>query len=137
MAGLGPLRRLRGDQLVDPAAEMAQHEIVADRGPAFVDLLHPLLDRHLDAESLVDGKGNIEKIQAVDAEIVDRMRFRANFCPIYIADLGDDACHRVEGRTHYLPAFAPHPARAESKQILSKSQSTREAPTGRALTASR
>src|SRR5260221_9591724 len=123
MTAARALRRLRGDQLVDPPAKVAQHEIVADRGPAFVDLLHPLLDRHLDAESLVDGKSNIEKIHAVDAEIVDHMRFQTDFHPIYIADLVDDACHRVDSRTHYLPASASHPAGIESRQILGKSQS--------------
>src|SRR5439155_8553001 len=66
-------------------------------------------------------------IQAVDAEIIDRMRFHLDFCPIYIADLVDDACHRVEGRTHYLPALASHPA-VESRQIRRKLQSKRASP---------
>src|SRR5690606_1785029 len=46
--------RLRGHQLVDACAQILQDEIVLGRRLALVDFLHPLLDRHLDAEFLVD-----------------------------------------------------------------------------------
>src|SRR3546814_4354808 len=57
-------------------SQILQDEIVFGRRLALVDFLHPLLDRHLDAEFLVDGEGDVEKIQAVDTEIVDGVGLR-------------------------------------------------------------
>src|SRR3954447_11937881 len=70
---VGRWRALGGDQLVDSLAEVFQNEILFGRGLAVIDLLRPLLQRQLDAECLIDGKRDIQKVQAVDPQIVDRM----------------------------------------------------------------
>ena len=59
------------DQFVDAGAEVLQHEILVGGRLAVIDFLRPLLERHLDAERLVDGEGDVEEVQAVDAEIVN------------------------------------------------------------------
>ena len=68
-----PLRAcaLGGDQFVDARAEVLQHEILLGGGLAVVDFLRPLFERQLNPESLVDGKRDVEKIEAVDAKVVD------------------------------------------------------------------
>src|SRR6185312_17542790 len=81
---------LGGDQLVDAGAEILQDEILLGRGLAVVDLLGPLLERQLDAERLIDGKGDIEKIEAVDAQILDCVAFRLDRVARNIAGLGND-----------------------------------------------
>jgi hypothetical protein len=43
---------------------------------AVVDFLGPLLQRQLDSERLVDGKGDVEEIEAVDSQIIDRVALR-------------------------------------------------------------
>src|SRR4029078_436805 len=65
---IGPLTSfsLRSDQGVDAGAEVYQHERPLGRRLAVVDLLGPLLERQLDAERLVDGEGDIQKVEAVD-----------------------------------------------------------------------
>src|SRR6185437_1276483 len=70
---------LGGDQFVDAGAEILQDEILLGRSLAVVDLLGPLLERQLDAERLVDGEGDIEKVQTIDLKIIDRMAFRFDF----------------------------------------------------------
>src|SRR4051794_18599562 len=67
---------LCGDQFVDSRAQVPQHEVLLGRRLAVIDLLGPLLERQLDAESLVDRKGDIQEVEAVDAEVVDSMAFR-------------------------------------------------------------
>src|ERR1700684_129610 len=67
---------LGGNQLVDLLAEITQDEILIRRCFAIVDFLGPLLERKLDAERLVDGKGDVEEVEAVDFEIVDGVTFR-------------------------------------------------------------
>src|SRR5262249_19017613 len=69
-------RALGGDEVVDARAEVLQHEILLRGRLAVVDLLRPLLQRQLDAERLVDGEGDIEEVEAVDAEVLDRMAVR-------------------------------------------------------------
>ncbi len=71
---------LGGDEFVDLGAKVLQHEVFFGRDLAVVDFLRPLLERDLDAEGLVDGENDIEEIQAVDAEIVDRVAFRRDRC---------------------------------------------------------
>src|SRR5438132_5421196 len=70
---IGGGRALGGDQFVDALAEVFQDEILLGGGLAVIDLLRPLFQRHLDPERLVDGEGDIEKVQAVDSQIVDRV----------------------------------------------------------------
>ena len=65
------------DELVDLGAEVLHDEVLVRRNLAVIDFLGPLLERHLDAEFLVDRKDDVEEIEAVDAEIVDRVAFRA------------------------------------------------------------
>jgi hypothetical protein len=63
--------------------------------------LRPLFKRELDAEGLVDGEGDIEEIQAVDAEIVNGVAFGRNGIARNIAGLGDnigDSFERVGHR---------------------------------------
>src|SRR5262245_66374338 len=61
---------LGSDKLVDAGAEVVQLEILLGGRFAVVDLLRPLLERHLDSERLVDRKCGVTKIKAVDAEMV-------------------------------------------------------------------
>src|SRR3954462_4203944 len=97
-------RGLGGDQLVDARAEILQHEILLGRRLAVVDFLGPLLERQLDAESLVDGECDIEKVEAVDAQIVDGVAFRLDLVALDIAGLGNDVRHGVESRRHRQPS---------------------------------
>src|SRR5262249_30290315 len=73
-------RRLRGalggDEVVDARAQVLENEILLGRRLAVVDFLGPLLERKLDAERLVDGEGDVQKVEAIDAEIVDGVTFR-------------------------------------------------------------
>src|SRR5215467_8239140 len=62
---------LGSDKLVDARAQVVELKILLGGRLALVDLLRPLLERHLDSERLVDRKCNVEKVEAVDAEIVD------------------------------------------------------------------
>src|SRR6266436_9128747 len=91
---------LGGNQVVDAGGQVAQHEILLGRGLALVDLLSPALQGQFDRERLVDGEGDIEEIQAVDAEVVDGVTFRLDVLTRNIANLGDDIGHGVEGRGH-------------------------------------
>src|SRR4029079_3839051 len=87
---IGPrtLLCLGGDQVVDAGAEVLQHEILLGRSLAVVDLLGPLLERQLDPEGLIDGKGDIQEVQAVDAEVVDRMAVGRDRVARNVAGLG-------------------------------------------------
>ena len=53
-----------------------------------VHFLRPLLERHLDAERLVDRERDVEEVEAVDAEIVDGVAFRLDRLARNIAGLG-------------------------------------------------
>src|SRR5215475_909646 len=92
-----PALALGGDEVVDARAEILQDEILLGRRLAVVDLLRPLLERELDAERLVDGKGDIEEVEAVDPEIVDRVALRLDGLTLDIARFGNDAGNGVEG----------------------------------------
>src|SRR5438445_5767421 len=87
---------LGGDEVVDAGAQILEDEILLGRRLALVDFLRPLLQRQLDAERLVDGKGDVEKIQAVDFEIVDGVAFRLDLLPRNVAGFGNDIRNRIE-----------------------------------------
>ena len=55
--------------------------------------------RHVD-EGLVDRKGDVQEVQAVDAEIVDGVAFRLDRLARNVAGLGDDIGHGVKSRRH-------------------------------------
>src|SRR5712691_4361115 len=98
---VGASRALGSDKLVDAGAQVVQLEVLLGRGLAVVDLLRPLLERHLDAERLVDREGDVEEVQAVDAEIVDGVTLRLDRVARDVAGLGDDTGHGLEGRRHH------------------------------------
>ena len=91
---------LGSDEFVDAGAQVVQLKILFSRRLPVVDLLRPLLERHLDAERLVDRKRDVEEIQAVDAEIVDGMAFGLDRLTGNVAGLGDDIGHGVKSRRH-------------------------------------
>src|SRR5262249_787024 len=93
----GPSGPLRCDETVDAGAQVLQHEILFRGGLTFLDFLSPLLERKLDSECLVDGECDVEKVEAVDAEIVDRVTLRLDLLARDVARLGDDIGDRVEG----------------------------------------
>jgi hypothetical protein len=68
--------RLGSDELVDARAQILQHEILFPlwRGLSFTSV--STARGHLDAKGLVDRKGDVEKIKAVDAEVVDGVTLR-------------------------------------------------------------
>src|SRR5262249_8458794 len=75
-------------------------EILLGCRRAVVDLLGPPFERQLDGEGLVDREGDVEEVESVDAQIVDRMTLRADLVARDVACLGDDAGHGVECRWH-------------------------------------
>src|SRR5690606_14010349 len=85
-----------GDQFVAARAQVLKDEILLCRRALFVDLLRPLLQRHLDAEGLVDREGDVEKVEAVDAQIIDRVTFRRDLLTRNIARLRNDVGDGVE-----------------------------------------
>src|SRR5438552_1113760 len=101
-------RALGGDELIDMAAEVAQHEVLIGCRLAVVDLLGPLLERQLDAKRLVDGKGDIEKVQTVDLQIVYGVALGLNGLARNIACLGNNIRDLVECDSHAttLPGYS-------------------------------
>src|SRR3954464_1354732 len=97
---IGRWRALGGDQFVDSLAEVFQNEILFGRGLAVIDLLRPLLQRQLDTECLIDGKRDIQKVQAVDPQIVDRMAVGRYGVPGNVAGLSDNVGDLVECGRH-------------------------------------
>src|ERR1041385_8637036 len=97
-------RALGRNQFVDARAQILQHEILLGRRLTVVDLLGPLLERQLDAERLVDGEGDVQEIQAVDAEVVDRMAFGRDFLAVDVTGFGNDVGDGVESRGHRQPS---------------------------------
>src|SRR5262245_29566082 len=93
-------RPLGGDEIVDAGAQILEHEILFGRRLAVVDLLGPAFERQLDGKRLVDGEGDVEEVEAVDAEIVDGVALGLDLVALDVAGLGDDAGHGVEGRGH-------------------------------------
>src|ERR1700722_10656927 len=91
------LSPLGGDQTVDAGTQVLEDEVLLGGRLAVVDFLRPLLERELDSERLVDRECDIEEIEAVDAEIVDRVAFRLDLLARNVARLGDDIGDRIEG----------------------------------------
>src|SRR3712207_8371631 len=58
-----------------PYTTLFRSEVLPRRRLAGIDLLRPGLDRHLDAELLVDGEDDVEEVEAVDP---DRKSTRLN-----------------------------------------------------------
>ena len=68
-------RVLRRDQLVDAVGEVLRTKYCSVVAlPSLTSC--PFLERHLDPKGLVDGKGDVEEVEAVDSEIVDGMALR-------------------------------------------------------------
>src|SRR5436305_738974 len=101
---LGWRRALGRNQFVDPRAQVFQHEVLLGRGLPVIDLLGPLLERQLDPERFVDGEGDVEEVETIDAEVVDRMAFRCEFLAVNVTGLGNDAGDGVESRGHRQPS---------------------------------
>jgi hypothetical protein len=89
-------RRLLGrHQCVDLGAQVLHDEIFVRRNLAVIDFLRPLLERHLDAEFLVDGEDDVEEIQAVDAQIVNSVAFGRDLVDVDLVDVFDLAAVSV------------------------------------------
>src|SRR5262249_6184138 len=69
------------------------------RGPV-IDFLGPAFQRKLDGERLVDGECDVEKVEAVDPEIVDRVALRLDVLARDVTRFRNDAGHSVERRGH-------------------------------------
>src|SRR4051794_18882327 len=93
---IGGGRALGGDQFVDALAEVFQDEILLRRGLAVIDLLRPFFQRHLYSEGLVDGEGDVEEVQAVDPQIVDRVTLRSDGVTRNVAGLSDNVGDLIE-----------------------------------------
>jgi hypothetical protein len=81
---------------VDAGTQVLEHEVLLGGRLAVVDFLRPLLERQLDAECLVDRERDIEEVEAVDAQVVDRVAVRRDLLARDITRLGDDIGDRVE-----------------------------------------
>src|SRR5712675_81665 len=88
------------NQFVNASAQVVHDEILVSRRFAFVDLLGPLFNWHLDPERLIDRKGDIEKIEAVDPEIVNGMALRLDRVTRNVTGLGNDVYYGIECRRH-------------------------------------
>src|ERR1051325_4608917 len=86
-SALGPLC---SDELVDAGAQVLEYEILVGCCFAVVDFLSPLLKGEFDSERLVDRESDVQKIEAIDAKIVDRMTFGLDGVARNIAGFGDD-----------------------------------------------
>src|ERR1700710_907707 len=91
---------LRRDQFVDAFAEVFQDEILLGGGLAVVDFLGPLFQRQLDPERLVDRERDVEKIEAVDPQIIDGVAFRRDRVAWNVASFSDNRGHLIECRGH-------------------------------------
>src|SRR5262245_29815116 len=91
---------LCSDEFVDAGAQVLEHKILVSRCFAVVDFLGPLFKWKLNSKSLVDGKGNVQKIEAIDAKVVDRMTFRLDGVARNITGFGDDIGYGVERGRH-------------------------------------
>jgi len=88
--------RLCHCQTIDAGAEVFQDEILLGGRLAVVDLLGPLFKRQFDPECLVDGEGNVKKIETVDSKIVYGVAFRFDPVAGNVARLRNYIGHRVE-----------------------------------------
>ena len=89
------------DQFVDAGAEVLQDEILLGGRLAVVDFLGPFFQRQLDPERLVDRKRDVEKIEAVDAEIVDGVALRRDRVARDVAGFSDNRGDLIECGGHH------------------------------------
>ena len=92
----GRLRALGRDQFVDASAEIFQDEILFGSCFAVIDLLGPFLQRQLDPERLVDRERDVEEIQTVDPQIVDRMALRRDRIARNVSGFRDNVGDLIE-----------------------------------------
>src|SRR5262249_5376534 len=111
---------LGGDQLIDPRAQLLQHEVLLGRGFAVVDLLDPPLQRHLDPEGLIDGEGDVEKVERVDPQIVDDVALRRDLLARDVADLRDDVRDGLEGGCHDVLSFGARRLLTDSSAVFQR-----------------
>lgn len=88
------------DEFVDAGTEVFQHKILVRTCLAVVDFLSPLLEGKLDAESLVNRECDIEKIETIDTQVIDRMTLWLDGVARDVAGLSDDIGYGVERRRH-------------------------------------
>src|SRR5436305_665702 len=93
---IGGGRALGGNQFVDAITQVFQDEILFGGGLAVVDFLGPFFQRHLDPERLVDREGDVEKVEAVDSQVVDGVAFRRDGIARNVTGLGDNVGDLVE-----------------------------------------
>src|SRR6478752_9639269 len=89
---------LDGDQFVDARAEVFQDKVLFGGRLAVVDFLRPFFERQLDTEGLVDRERNVEKIEAVDPQIVDGVALGRDRVARYVAGFSDDRGDLIECR---------------------------------------
>src|SRR4051794_23223934 len=82
-------RALGRDQFVDAGREIFQDKILLGGRLAVIDFLRPFLQRQLDPERLVNRECDVEEIEAVDPEIVDRVAFRRDRVAWNVAGFSD------------------------------------------------
>jgi len=98
---MGDYAPLAATNSSDAGGEVFQDEILLGGRLAVVDLLGPLLQRQLDAKRLVDRERDVEKIQAVDSQIVDRVALRRDRVARDVAGFSDNRGDLIEcGRHH-------------------------------------
>ncbi len=121
--------------------------------PSLTSWVH-FFERHLDPERLVDGEGDVEEVEAVDAQIVDGVALRLDRVARDVAGLGDNVgdliecgdiikpliycgylsdCPEWHGGGHRAPDDALNPPLAGSKARIS-SEALKPNGAGRAAT---
>jgi len=90
-----------GDQFVDACAEIFQDEVLFGGRLAVVDFLGPFFQRQLDSEGLIDRERDVEEIEAVDSQIVDRVAFGRDRVARYVAGFSDNRGDLIECRGHH------------------------------------
>src|ERR1700682_2760640 len=94
-------RALGRDQFVDARGEIFQDKILFGGRLAVIDLLGPLLQRQLDPERLVDRERDVQKIQAVDPQIVDGVVFGRDRIAWNVAGFRDNVSDLIECGGHH------------------------------------
>ena len=62
--------------------------------------VQPLIDRHRNAERIIDGEGDVQEIQAVDTEIVYEIAVRCNPLARHPTGQGNYLGDDIECRSH-------------------------------------
>src|SRR5581483_6100010 len=94
-------RALGSDQVVDAGTKVLHDEILLGRCLAVIDFLGPLLERKFDAEGLVDGEGDVQEVEAVDAQVINSVAFWPDRIAGYVTRFRDDLGHSIESRRHW------------------------------------